>query len=140
MEFEQLCCTPRSGATRHIGRGFTPSLLANVQPMGGGTDDCDPPLHRHGGRVLWAAVKLILIGGGPHDRALWRRPAEFRIQALPFTAPEMQSHEYRQSAPSLVTIRACPVGWASAAGRAGRHCCNFMAVKLAGDIQEQLHL
>src|SRR5690606_20848400 len=74
MEFEQLCSTPRSqGDYIELARLFHTVLLANVQPMGAGTDDAarrfiamvDEFYERHVKLIMSAAVPMTeLYGNG----------------------------------------------------------------------------
>ena len=95
MEFEQLCCTPRSqGDYIELAREFHTVLLANVQPMGTGTDDAarrfiamvDEFYERHVKLILSAAVPMAALYG---DGLL-----NFEFKRCLSRLQEMQSHEY----------------------------------------------
>ena len=93
MEFEQLCCTPRSGRLHRTGREFHTVLLANVQPMGSGTDDA---ARRFIAMVdeFYERRQAHHIGGGPHAGLYGEGLLNFEFKRCLSRLQEMQSHEY----------------------------------------------
>ena len=127
---------PRSqGDYIELAREFHTVLLANVQPMGSGTDDAARRFIAMVDEFYERHVKLILSAAVPMQALYGNGLLNFEFKRLPFTAPgDAIARIPCQSAPSLVTIPRLPVGWASAAGRVRATFAGFMAVKLAGDI------
>lgn len=95
MEFEQLCCTPRSQSDYiELARLFHTVLLANVQPMGAGTDDAARRFIAMVDEFYERHVKLIMSAAVPMQELYGHGLLDFEFQRCLSRLQEMQSHEY----------------------------------------------
>ncbi|MER0500342.1 cell division protein ZapE [Aeromonas hydrophila] len=95
MEFEQLCCTPRSqGDYIELARLFHTVLLANVQPMGAGTDDAARRFIAMVDEFYERHVKLIISAAVPMQELYGNGLLNFEFKRCLSRLQEMQSHEY----------------------------------------------
>ncbi|MFQ2181713.1 MULTISPECIES: cell division protein ZapE [Aeromonas] len=95
MEFEQLCCTPRSQNDYiELARLFHTVLLANVQPMGTGTDDAARRFIAMVDEFYERHVKLIMSAAVPMTELYGEGLLNFEFKRCLSRLQEMQSHEY----------------------------------------------
>ncbi|GAB5992612.1 cell division protein ZapE [Aeromonas enteropelogenes] len=95
IEFEQLCCTPRSQNDYiELARLFHTVLLANVQPMGAGTDDAARRFIAMVDEFYERHVKLIISAAVPMADLYGEGLLNFEFQRCLSRLQEMQSHEY----------------------------------------------
>lgn len=95
MDFEQLCCTPRSQNDYiELARLFHTVLLANVQPMGRGTDDAARRFIAMVDEFYERHVKLIMSAAVPMTELYGEGLLNFEFQRCLSRLQEMQSHEY----------------------------------------------
>jgi cell division protein ZapE len=95
MEFEQLCCTPRSQSDYiELARLFHTVLLANVQPMGTGTDDAARRFIAMVDEFYERHVKLIMSAAVPMQELYGEGLLNFEFKRCLSRLQEMQSHEY----------------------------------------------
>lgn len=95
MEFEQLCCTPRSQNDYiELAKLFHTVLLANVQPMGAGTDDAARRFIAMVDEFYERHVKLIISAAVPMADLYGEGLLNFEFQRCLSRLQEMQSHEY----------------------------------------------
>ncbi|MFM5438892.1 cell division protein ZapE [Aeromonas enteropelogenes] len=95
IEFEQLCCTPRSQNDYiELARLFHTVLLANVQPMGAGTDDAARRFIAMVDEFYERHVKLIMSAAVPMADLYGEGLLNFEFQRCLSRLQEMQSHEY----------------------------------------------
>ncbi|MFR9719759.1 cell division protein ZapE [Aeromonas diversa] len=95
MEFTELCCTPRSQADYiEISRCYQTVLLANVQPMGAGSDDAARRFIAMVDEFYERHVKLIISAAVPMDDLYGQGALNFEFARCLSRLQEMQSHEY----------------------------------------------
>ncbi|WP_421185970.1 cell division protein ZapE [Aeromonas enteropelogenes] len=95
IEFEQLCCTPRSQNDYiELAKLFHTVLLANVQPMGAGTDDAARRFIAMVDEFYERHVKLIISAAVPMADLYGEGLLNFEFQRCLSRLQEMQSHEY----------------------------------------------
>ena len=95
MEFEQLCCTPRSQNDYiELARLFHTVLLANVQPMGTGTDDAARRFIAMVDEFYERKVKLIISAEVPMEQLYTQGLLSFEFKRCLSRLQEMQSHDY----------------------------------------------
>ncbi|WP_043157247.1 cell division protein ZapE [Aeromonas diversa] len=95
MEFTELCCTPRSQADYiEISRCYQTVLLANVQPMGVGSDDAARRFIAMVDEFYERHVKLIISAAVPMDDLYGQGALNFEFSRCLSRLQEMQSHEY----------------------------------------------
>ncbi|MGL4933805.1 MAG: cell division protein ZapE [Aeromonas sp.] len=95
MEFEQLCCTPRSQRDYiELAHLFHTVLLANVQPMGTGTDDAARRFIAMVDEFYERHVKLIMSAAVPMAELYGEGLLNFEFKRCLSRLREMQSHEY----------------------------------------------
>lgn len=95
IDFEQMCCTPRSQSDYiELSRCYHTVLLAKVQPMGAGMDDAARRFIAMVDEFYDRHVKLIISAAVPMGQLYGHGLLNFEFARCQSRLQEMQSHEY----------------------------------------------
>ncbi|MGY3926182.1 cell division protein ZapE [Aeromonas simiae] len=95
IDFEQMCCTPRSQSDYiELSRCYHTVLLAKVQPMGAGMDDAARRFIAMVDEFYERHVKLIISAAVPMSQLYGHGLLNFEFARCLSRLREMQSHEY----------------------------------------------
>ncbi|PSJ46697.1 cell division protein ZapE [Zobellella endophytica] len=95
IEFQELCCTPRSQLDYiELARCYHSVLLANVVPMGLDSDDAARRFIAMVDEFYERHVKLIISAAVPMEQLYGQGRLSFEFRRCLSRLTEMQSHEY----------------------------------------------
>ena len=95
IDFQELCCTPRSQNDYiELAHRYHGVLLANVQPMGQGSDDAARRFIAMVDEFYERHVKLIISAALPMEQLYSEGLLDFEFKRCLSRLIEMQSHDY----------------------------------------------